>query len=160
MRRATAAILRGSSSRATPLARTSRCWSRSIATTSRPLASPKRCAAAIGLAGPNDFLPLTSDRLKAVFGPDRLARTQPIRFVRADAPPLLLLHGIDDTTVSPGNAERLAARVRAAGGRVDLKLYEGIGHVGLMAQLAAPLRAGASVLDDMATFAHGIAASG
>ena len=121
---------------------------------------PEAVAAAIGLAGPYDFLPLTSDRLKAVFGPDRLARTQPIRFVRADAPPLLLLHGADDTTVSPGNAQRLAARVRAAGGRVDLKLYDGIGHIGLIARLAAPLRAGASVLDDMATFAHRTLAMG
>ena len=117
-------------------------------------------AAAIGLAGPYDFLPLTSDRVKAVFGPDRLARSQPISFVRADAPPLLLLHGSDDTTVSPGNAQRLAAGARAVGGRVELKLYEGIGHVGLIARLAAPLRAGASVLDDMATFAHGARAFG
>jgi acetyl esterase/lipase len=117
--------------------------------------APDAVAGAIGLSGPYDFLPLTSDRLRAVFGtPDALPRTQPIRFVRADAPPLLLLHGADDTTVLPANAQRLAERVRSAGGRVDLKLYAGVGHVGLIARLAAPLRDGETVLDDIAAFAR------
>jgi acetyl esterase/lipase len=120
---------------------------------------PDAVAGAIGLAGPYDFLPLTSTRLKAVFGSsDTLLRTQPIRFVRADAPPLLLLHGADDTTVLPRNAERLAARVRSVGGRADVKLYTGVGHVGLIARLAAPFRDGEAVLDDIAAFARTAAA--
>ena len=116
--------------------------------------APDAIAAAVGLSGPYDFLPLTSERLKSVFGAQgALPRTQPIRFVRADAPPLLLLHGADDSTVSPRNAQRLADRVRAAGGRADVKLYPGVGHVGLLARLAAPLRDGTTVLDDIAAFA-------
>ena len=118
-------------------------------------------AGAIGLSGPYDFLPLSSDRLKAVFGPpEALLRTQPVGFVRADAPPLLLLHGTDDTTVLPANAQRLAARARAAGGQAQLKLYPGVGHVGLIARLAAPLRDGEPVLDDIATFAGSVALPG
>ena len=118
-------------------------------------------AGAIGLSGPYDFLPLSSDRLKAVFGPpDALPRTQPIRFARADAPPLLLLHGTDDTTVLPANAQRLAARVAAAGGRAQLKLYAGVGHIGLLARLAAPLRDGETVLDDIARFADTVGVAG
>ena len=116
--------------------------------------APNAIAAAVGMSGPYDFLPLTSDRLKAVFGQEALPRTQPIGFVRSDAPPLLLLHGADDTTVSPRNAQRLADRVRAAGGRAEVKLYTGVGHVGLVARLAAPFRDGVTVLDDIAKFAR------
>ncbi len=115
--------------------------------------APDAIAAAVGLSGPYDFLPLTSERLKGVFGAhDALSRTQPTRFVRADAPPLLLLHGSDDTTVAPRNAQRLADHVLAAGGRVEVKLYPGVGHIGLLARLAAPLRGGETVLDDITTF--------
>jgi acetyl esterase/lipase len=117
--------------------------------------APGAVAGAIGMSGPYDFLPLRNDRLKAIFGsPDALPRTQPIRFVRADAPPLLLLHGADDTTVWPVNAQRLAERVHAAGGRADVKLYAGVGHIGLIARLAAPLRDGETVLDDIAAFSN------
>ena len=43
----------------------------------------------IGLAGPYDFLPLGSDKLKAIFGPpDQWAQTQPINFADGDAPPV------------------------------------------------------------------------
>ena len=52
----------------------------------------------VGLAGPYDFHPFTSDSARRAFGhvtpPEQ---TQPIRFVRGDAPPMLLITG----TVAP-----------------------------------------------------------
>ena len=50
----------------------------------------------IGLSGPYDFK-IDSDLLRSVFGaaPDP-RQTQPVRFVRGDAPPLLLIHGTAD----------------------------------------------------------------
>jgi acetyl esterase/lipase len=94
----------------------------------------------IGLAGPYDFLPLHDATLKAVFGPaaDR-ARSQPINFVSARAPPMLLLAGRDDHTVDPGNTVRLAGRLRAAGGTVEDRLYPMIGHKTLIVAFSDPL---------------------
>jgi len=120
-----------------------------------PPAAP-RLAGAVGLSGPYDFLPLESEKLKSVFGSAAgTPATQPITFARKDAPPILLLHGADDSIVRPGNSERLAQRTRAAGGRAELHIYEGIGHAGLLARLAAPLRSGSTVLDDIARFVDG-----
>lgn len=45
---------------------------------------------------------------------------------------MLLLAGWDDDTVDPGNTLRLAARLRAAGGTVEDKLYPGVGHITLI----------------------------
>jgi acetyl esterase/lipase len=109
--------------------------------------------AAIGLAGPYDFLPFDSPISTRTFGhtPD-LAATQPVNFARADAPPLLLISGDADTTVRPYNSRNLAARVREAGGTAELILYPGITHTGPVKALARPFRQSAPVLTDIAAF--------
>lgn len=110
-------------------------------------------AATVGLAGPYDFLPLKSDRLKKIFGPKPTrARTQPITYVDGKAPPMLLISGLDDITVSPGNAERLAARIRDAGGVAEEIYYDRIGHSTLVASLGWPLRSLSPALDDVDRF--------
>jgi acetyl esterase/lipase len=106
----------------------------------------------IGLAGPYDFLPLDDPTLEAIFAADDMAATQPITFAERTAPPTLLLHGQDDDTVLPANSERLATALAAAGNRAALELYPGLGHIGLVAALAAPLRWLAPVLDDVTAF--------
>ncbi|MBS0322154.1 MAG: alpha/beta hydrolase [Proteobacteria bacterium] len=124
-----------------------------VALDARALAAtdaPGAVAAMIGLAGPYDFLPVTDPTLQRLFGAD--PATQPIHYVRADAPPLWLAHGTADTTVAPGNSERLAARAQAAGGRATLRLYPGVGHVGLVLRLAALLRPTNGLLDDIEAF--------
>lgn len=107
----------------------------------------------IGLAGPYDFLPLQSEKLKIIFGPeqDRPA-TQPINYVDGRNPPLFL--GVDtaDKVVQPGNTLRLAAKVRAAGGSVEVREYKGLSHALLVGAIAAPLRFLAPVLRDVAAF--------
>ncbi|WP_216851291.1 alpha/beta hydrolase [Acidisphaera sp. L21] len=108
---------------------------------------------ALGLAGPYDFLPLGTDELRAIFGPqDQLARTQPINFVDGHAPPMLLLAGETDTTVYPRNSIRLADRIRSAGGIVDLKLYPGIQHEEIVGAIGTPLRFLAPTLQDCVDF--------
>ena len=114
---------------------------------------------AAGLAVPDDFLPLDSEATGvAVAKAPELQITQPVHFARADAPPLLLLWGEDDTTVGPRNLENLARVQRAAGGVVDTKTYPGIGHVEIMLALSRPLRGRAPVLDDMTAFARRVTA--
>jgi acetyl esterase/lipase len=110
--------------------------------------------AMIGLAGPYDFLPLRSRKLKKIFGPEEdLAGTQPINFVDALAPPAFLAAGTRDLTVRPANTIRLAERIRRVGGEVDRKLYKRINHRTLVGALARPLRFLAPVLDDVTSFA-------
>lgn len=102
---------------------------------------PQDLAGMIGLAGPYDFLPLTSERLKIIFGPeDERWKSQPINFVTGNNPPMLLLVGTDDDTVWPKNTYNLAAKIKAAGGPVKVIKYPGWGHIDMVAKLAKPLR--------------------
>jgi acetyl esterase/lipase len=108
-----------------------------------------------GLAGPYDFLPLDDASTIAAFGQwPRLAETQPVFHAAAGAPPVLLLHGLEDVRVKPRHSRALAARLEAAGADARLKLYPGLGHLGILTALAIPFRRQAPVLTDLARFAH------
>lgn len=110
--------------------------------------------AAVGLAGPYDFRPFEpGGAAEAALGsaPD-LADTQPIHFARPDAPPLLLLHGDEDTTVKPRNSVVLAKAITDLGGRATTTLYPGIGHIGILLALSKPFRGKAPVLTDASNF--------
>ncbi len=107
----------------------------------------------VGLAGPYDFLPITGPTLKIIFGPERQwPRTQPIRFVSGDNPPMLLLAGGADRVVVAANSSRLAARIRAAGGSADARLYRWTGHAGILGALAPQLRLLAPTFRDCVRF--------
>lgn len=110
----------------------------------------------IGLSGPYDFLPLDTRVTRRVFGeaPD-LPATQPISFVDDRAPPLLLLTGADDRTVRPRNSRSLASAANGAGGSAMLRIYQDVGHIGIVLALADGYRDGAPVLDDVAAFVDG-----
>jgi acetyl esterase/lipase len=113
----------------------------------------------IGLSGPYDFLPFGRGFNHAVFdtGTD-LKLTQPVHFARGDAPPVLLLYGSADQTVEPRNSESLAAALRAAGGRVTLKRYQGRSHEDTVAAFS-DLKAGrVPVRDDVDGFVAGVLA--
>lgn len=115
--------------------------------------APKDFCGMIGLAGPYDFLPLKKLTLKTIFGPEEGRwRSQPINYVSGNNPPLLLLVGKKDTLVSPGNTERLAAKVESKGGPVKMVEYADYGHMEMVLKLAAPLRGDGAVLDTVAEF--------
>jgi acetyl esterase/lipase len=110
-------------------------------------------AGCVGLAGPYDFLPLGTDELRAIFGTgEALVQTQPVNFVSAKAPPMLLITGKRDDTVYPRNSIRLAARLREAGARVQTIIYPRVGHRLLIGAFARPLRLLAPVLNDVSRF--------
>lgn len=120
-------------------------------------AARHRLRGLIGLAGPYDFLPLTSPATQAAFGaaPD-LAATQPVTYAGAGAPPALLATARDDTTVRARNSEHLAQRLTMHGSRAIRVDYPGIGHIGLITAIALPLRWRAGVLDDVDRFARDV----
>lgn len=107
----------------------------------------------IGLAGPYDFLPLTTDSSKIALGqwPD-LTETQPITYARADAPPLLLLTGDKDTVVKPRNSKILSEKIAALGGKQQLKVYPGVDHADIIMAIARPFREKAPVIADVTAF--------
>jgi dipeptidyl aminopeptidase/acylaminoacyl peptidase len=88
-----------------------------------------------------------------MFGPPPLyPDSQPINFVRADAAPMLLVHGLDDDSVWPRNSINLAAALEALGVPVILKLYPRLTHSDTVAALSAPLRGRAPILADIRGF--------
>lgn len=91
----------------------------------------------IGLSGPYDFLPLDEGSyLQDVFPAASRQDSQAINHVDPGDPPTLLIHGADDGVVEPGNSERLAEALAAAGVDVTLRIYEGRGHASIAAAFA------------------------
>jgi acetyl esterase/lipase len=110
-------------------------------------------AGVIGLSGPYDFLPLLEADVQDMFGPPHdYAQSQPINFVRAGAPPMLLVHGLDDVKVRPKNSQNFAAALSAYGVPVTLRLYPKVAHADTIAALAILARGRAPTLDDVAEF--------
>ena len=107
----------------------------------------------IGLSGPYDFYPFTSDSTRNAFGHFADGpSTQPIHFVRADAPPLLLITGDADVTVKPRNSEALAAAMTALGRPMRPVVLAGVDHSGTAMKLAAPFSRDRRVLDPVLAF--------
>jgi acetyl esterase/lipase len=111
--------------------------------------------AVAGLAGPYDFHPSEHPSAQAAFGHAAdVPATQPVSFVRADAPALWLATGERDRVVRPANSVSLADKARAAGGRAEARLYPGLDHIQIMTALSRPFRGKAPVLAEMAAFLH------
>jgi acetyl esterase/lipase len=110
-------------------------------------------AGVIGLSGPYDFLPLREPDVQDMFGPPpKYPESQPIHFVRSDAPPMLLVHGLKDDTVGPKNSINFAAALESRGVPVTLKLYPTLVHADTVAALSLPARRRAPTLADIAAF--------
>ncbi|MEO6570350.1 MAG: alpha/beta hydrolase [Ilumatobacteraceae bacterium] len=86
-----------------------------------------------------DFSVLDDDESAAVFpsqwlgaplsaAADLVERARVVRLARADAPPVLLLHGTDDTMAPFGQSELLRDALVVVGASVELVAVEGAGH--------------------------------
>ena len=122
---------------------------------------PNDFAGVIGLAGPYDFLPLKSDRLKTIFGAETEQwKSQPINFVDGKNPPMLLAVGKKDGTVWPRNSYNLAKKINENNGLVKVVEFENYGHIDMVAKLAKPLRGNGELLKLMTDFIQNIPATG
>lgn len=107
----------------------------------------------VGLAGPYDFLPFTTEGAIAALGHvEPPSATQPVTYIRGDAPPLLLLHGEKDTTVLPRNSRILAVAIRQAGGEAEAVFYPELDHRGVVTALANPWRRRLDLFDRVSQF--------
>jgi dipeptidyl aminopeptidase/acylaminoacyl peptidase len=105
------------------------------------------------MSGPYDFYPFTEQRGRDALGNwPRPRETQPISFVRRDAPPMLLMAGTADNVVNPRNSRRLAAALTAAGATAELKLYPGRSHIDTIKSLSPLFRGATSALADSVAF--------
>ena len=118
--------------------------------------SPKILKGWVGLAGPYAFNPLKTRSTKPIFASvgDDVRVAQPIHYVRAGAPPALLLHGTTDTTVYPLNSKQLSLALRDAGSPVVYRQLKNVGHVGIVLSIPKPGLGGAQVLDTIIEFAR------
>jgi acetyl esterase/lipase len=112
------------------------------------------------LSGPYDFVPFEKGgRADVAMGDIRpIERTQPISFVRADAPPLWLGHGTADTVVRVRNSQNLAAAMHRAGGTATLRTYDGLSHNDLVMALTGPLAYKGPILSEATDFLRGVTA--
>ena len=109
----------------------------------------------VGLSGPYDFLPIEWSYLQDVFPEPIRDQSQPVNFVTAEAPPTLLIHGTDDSTVRIDNSLSLLGKLHGEGVPARLLSYEDVGHVSLMLALAPPLDFLADTLQDSRDFILG-----
>jgi acetyl esterase/lipase len=137
---------------------------RYFAATGRPVPA---IAGMIGLSGPYDFLPLTDGDLQDMFGPpENYPNSQPIDFVRSNAPgalasgvarpgeipAMLLIVGLKDEAVLPKNTLNLAAALKEHGVPVVLKTYPKLKHADTVAAMSLPARGRAPTITDIEAF--------
>ena len=119
------------------------------------LESPERIVAMIGIAGPYDFYPFTEDDHWDLFGPEEhYPRSQPVNYVRGDAPVLYLLHGRDDMRVRRGHSKSLMEKQRAAGGTAEREVYDGMGHVDAVVSFSRIHRRNSKLVRDIQSFVN------
>jgi acetyl esterase/lipase len=111
----------------------------------------------VGLAGPYSFDPLEFRVTRAVFGHLKDPQiTRPVIYAANPSPPMLLLHGGDDTAVGPYNSADMAAALKGAGRVVTHTVYKDVAHIGIILALAKPFRGNAPTLTDSAAFIDGL----
>lgn len=106
----------------------------------------------VSLAGPVATAWTDTD-VQALMGPpEQWPATYPMAQVGGREPPLLLLQGGRDETVSPAGVGRLAAQIRQRGGCARAIIYTGLNHVGIVVALALDRFNIAPVLEDVLRF--------
>lgn len=100
----------------------------------------ERVGGLVGLAGPYAFGAQEVDP-PAIFAETPRICAAPEPLDARTTPPMLLLHGEADRVVGPYHSRILAERAREAGVPARHVTYPGMGHIGVLAAMAAPVRA-------------------
>ncbi|MBX2848773.1 MAG: alpha/beta hydrolase [Acidiferrobacterales bacterium] len=100
--------------------------------------SPNDIRAFAGLAGPYNFTPTEPRYVRIFEPPSNFPKMQVINSIDGDEPPMLLLHGGDDTVVSVENMESTLARIEMVGGIGKGVVYQGVSHVRILLGVTSP----------------------
>ncbi|MBI1212033.1 MAG: alpha/beta fold hydrolase [Alphaproteobacteria bacterium] len=114
---------------------------------------PSHLRGIIGIAGPYTMNPAKWPIMRDIFAaasPPESAR--PIKLVREQTVPMLLLHGAYDRVAKEANSTRLAEALKNAGSVAELKVYPRIGHFEILLAFVWGWRWRAKVLDDVDAF--------
>lgn len=107
----------------------------------------------IGLSGPYDFLPFTSEVNKKIFAPEENYQlSQPIHFVDGKDPRALLIHGRNDRTVGIHNSRNLSQKILKNGGSVETKFYDKLSHTAILGKFTKLLRGKGEILEVIGAF--------
>ncbi len=107
--------------------------------------------ACLGISGPYDFYPFdVKESIDAFSQYPHPLETQPVDLVHKVDTHFLIQQSRSDKTVGPHNAVNLAAKLKAAGDDVTLKLYDGLSHADTAAVFSVPFRGKAPLRDDAA----------
>ena len=83
----------------------------------------------ISLSGPVGIVPLKEEPYITIF-PDRFTKKDaPLNQVSSPVPPIFLVHGADDTTVYPQNAQQLGEAINSRGGKAEIRIYPDVNHI-------------------------------
>ena len=120
-------------------------------------ARPEWIVGLVGLSGPYALEPDTKVLNTIFASPYTVADWQPVRFVTAQAPPTLLVHGTADDVVSIKHAEKLRDVLQANHVRVETQFYPGKSHADTVAGMSVPARGRTPVLDQSVRFIESVA---
>lgn len=109
-------------------------------------------SAFIGLAGPYNFRPKEKKYRDIFNNLEDFAQMRPTHFVSGKEPPVLLLHGAEDTTVLSINTTAFEQRLEENGSTVNTKYYATLGHVNIALGLSRTLDRKDVVLKDILSF--------
>jgi dipeptidyl aminopeptidase/acylaminoacyl peptidase len=115
-------------------------------------------AGLVGLSGPYTLVP-NSDTLHAIFTkPYTPEDWQPVRFASNQAPPALLLQGLDDTVVSPAQTQEMHDALESHGVRVESHFYPKRGHADTIAAFSLVARFRTPAMNATLTFLRRVTA--
>lgn len=114
--------------------------------------SPGMIRSLVGLAGPYDFTP-DEQVFVDIFGPaEAFPQMQVPTFVDGDEPPVLLLHGLDDSIVVDRHSRELTQAVRDAGGCAKAIYYPEVDHLAVIGGFTWVFRDSEPMVHDVARY--------
>lgn len=93
--------------------------------------------AAIALSAPVGIVPLKREPYISIFPNRMTGKDAPLNNVSANVPPILMVTGLNDTTVLPANAITMTDALKNAGADVSLFTYADLDHVDTVKFLAS-----------------------
>ncbi len=113
---------------------------------------PSAIVGLVGLSGPYVLVPNTQSLDDIFASPYTPADWQPARFASNQAPPTLLIHGLDDRVVSPEQTKRLTEALESHHIAVESELYPKRGHADTIASFALVTRLRTPALEQTVSF--------